>query len=470
MRLALLNGLIQALKKVNRPGTFCVSGAVPVVLPGLVVDGVGAVALPLTAAQAKELRAKCEQAPYGKGQETLVDTSVRRVWRLTPDQFKLTNPQWQPFLDGIVAAVQKELGLDTHKLRSHLYDLLLYEPGSFFLPHKDGEKLDRMVATLVIVLPSSHQGGALIVRHDGQEKTIDFSDSATASFQIQYGAFYADCEHEVRPLKDGHRLCLIYNLILTKGKKGIAAPRPGEHIDAVAAVLGRWAAESGPRKLVVSLDHQYIADGLAWDTLKGADRARADVLAAAARRAGCKAYLALLTFYEMGSAEGGYDDRGGPYSRRRGRYDECEDELAGDEGDIAGQYTMDDLIESTLTADHLQDQSGQGLPFDALGVDEDELLDPAALTHVKPNEQFEGYTGNAGMMLERWYRHAAIVLWPERHHFAILCDGFGPRAVPLLNQLVGEFQHAKGAKAAALKEQCTALAPPSSSSGRNSPT
>src|SRR5207248_10382586 len=127
-----------------------------------------------TAKQAKELKKHCEEAPYGKGEETLVDTSVRRVWRLTPEHFSLTNPDWEPFLQQTVHKVQEELGLEEQKLESHLYDLLLYEPGSFFLPHRDGEKLDRMVATLVIVLPSSFQGGELVVRHEGQEKTIDF--------------------------------------------------------------------------------------------------------------------------------------------------------------------------------------------------------------------------------------------------------------------------------------------------------
>ncbi len=81
MRPALVKDLAKALKQVDRPGTFCVSGAVPAVLPGFVVKEVGPIALPLTAAQAKELRGQCEQAPYGKGEKTLVDTSVRRVWR-----------------------------------------------------------------------------------------------------------------------------------------------------------------------------------------------------------------------------------------------------------------------------------------------------------------------------------------------------------------------------------------------------
>lgn len=137
--------LLRALEKIDRPGSFCVVGGGPAPLPGLEVAALGPIGLPLTAGQAKELKKHCRQAPYGKGERTVVDTNVRRVWQLDPDRFSLTNPDWQFHLSETVRTVQRELGLDGEKLQSHLYNLLLYEPGSFFLPHRDGEKLDRMV-------------------------------------------------------------------------------------------------------------------------------------------------------------------------------------------------------------------------------------------------------------------------------------------------------------------------------------
>ena len=220
---------------------------------------------------------------------------------MEPDHFALKNPDWDRVIKEIVAKVQEELGLESQKLESHLYDLLLYEPGSFFLPHRDGEKLDRMVATLVVVLPSSFEGGELIVRHEGQEQTIDFGGPAGDAFHIHYAAFYADCEHEVRPLKKGHRLCLVYNLTLAKSKKSLSAPRDSEHIEAIAPLLRKWADEDeAAEKLGIALDHQYTEGGLTWDALKGTDRAKARVLAEAARQAGCRAYLALLTLHESG--------------------------------------------------------------------------------------------------------------------------------------------------------------------------
>jgi hypothetical protein len=446
MRKDISEQLSKALAKIDRPGSFCVSGSAPAVLPGLEVDGLGPVGFPLTADQAEELKKHCEQAPYGKGEETLVDTSVRRVWRMTPDRFTLTNPEWDRFVAETVRKVRKELGLERQKLESHLYDLLLYEPGSFFLPHRDGEKLDRMVATLVIVLPSAHRGGELVVRHDGQEQTIDFAGAPNSAFHVHFAAFYADCEHEIRPLREGHRLCLVYNLTLAKAKKSLSAPRVSEHIDKISPLLREWSADESARKLVVTLGHQYTEDGLAWDTLKGVDRVKAQVLAEAARRADCKAFLALLTFWESGSA---VDTGGYGYRRRRwggGYYAD----------DDSGPHEMDEVFDSSLTATHLCDREGETLPVDELSVEEDELLDPEALRDVVPEEDYEGYTGNEGMTLERWYRHAAILLWPERRYFDVLCDDDSRKILPLLKRMVTQWQSSPEDEA--LKAQCLALA------------
>jgi hypothetical protein len=182
------------------------------------------------------------------------------------------------------------------------------------LPHRDGEKLGRMVATLVIVLPSVHEGGKLVVRHEGQEVELDLSGKET-QFHTQFAAFYADCEHEVLPLRSGYRLCLVYNLTLAKSKASIVAPRSREHVEQIAAMLEEWSQSGDSDKLAVLLSHRYTRDGLSWDALKGVDRAQAKILAAAAEQAECRAHLALVTLWESGSAEpANYSPR-----RRRGR-------------------------------------------------------------------------------------------------------------------------------------------------------
>ena len=119
-------------------------------------------------------------------------------------------------------------------------------------------------------------------------------------------------EHEIRPIKSGFRLALVYNLALAKSKRTIAAPTSGEPIAAVGRILQRWkdqagkgGPEKGKRNAAVLLDHENTEAGLAIDTLKGVDRAKADVLFAAASRTGCDASLALVTYWQSGAAQGG---------------------------------------------------------------------------------------------------------------------------------------------------------------------
>jgi hypothetical protein len=71
-----------------------------------------------------------------------------------------------------------------------------------------------MFGSLVIVFPTPHEGGALLLRHRGREWTFD-SGKALATKEepsIGYAAFFSDIEHEVAPVISGHRITLTYNL------------------------------------------------------------------------------------------------------------------------------------------------------------------------------------------------------------------------------------------------------------------
>ena len=82
------------------------------------------------------------------------------------------------------------------------------------------EKSPGMFGTLVVVLPSLHRGGELVIRHAGCEVIIDLSRSEIS--KLAFAAFYADCEHEVRPITEGNRICLVYNLIRALLKRSSA--------------------------------------------------------------------------------------------------------------------------------------------------------------------------------------------------------------------------------------------------------
>jgi len=69
-----------------------------------------------------------------------------------------------------------------------------------------------MFGTLVIQMPSDYEGGQLTVFHRGKETEYNFS-GPEACYNFYFAAFYADCQHEIKPVTKGYRLCLIYNLL-----------------------------------------------------------------------------------------------------------------------------------------------------------------------------------------------------------------------------------------------------------------
>ena len=174
----------------------------------------------------------------------------------------------------VVDAVKRDLGI-RGKVTAELYKLLVYEKGSFFKPHRDTEKIPGMFGTLVVCLPSRHEGGTLILEHDGQTKQIDFGGK-DSEFQTRYVAFYADCRHEVTPVKSGYRVCLVYNLA-SAGKKQPEAPHHAAAVAEAAQLLKElFSAPEPSNKLAIPFAHQYTEAGLDPKQLKGVrNRARA---------------------------------------------------------------------------------------------------------------------------------------------------------------------------------------------------
>ena len=86
---SLTTELAEILHTVQRPGDFYTTGTTDIFAPRLEVAGVGPIALPLLPVQAQQLIAVAEQAPYGQGEATLIDTEVRRTWQIDPERVQI---------------------------------------------------------------------------------------------------------------------------------------------------------------------------------------------------------------------------------------------------------------------------------------------------------------------------------------------------------------------------------------------
>ena len=446
----LTDQLATLLSTVRTPGDFCTAGTRAMPLPGLVVEGVGPVALPLLQVQADQLIAIAERAPYGRGEETLIDTDVRRTWQIAPERVRIDGRHWAEGLAAIVEQVRTGLGV-TGTVVAELYKLLVYDRGSFFVSHRDTEKAPGMFATLVIALPSHHAGGELLVRHQGRELRLGLQcpDPGDAAF----AAFYADCTHEVLPVTAGCRLVLVYNL-LRKGAGKL--PRPPSYQAETAGVAGQlrqWsdgkrvagdaagaAAElvpgDSPDKLVYPLEHAYTPAELSFQALKGADAAVAAVLVDAAAQAGCDLHVALMTVEESGSAE----QTGYSQSHRWGRD-------GGDDED----FEIGEVFDRSLILSHWALPDGRAAGLGPIPFADTEISPADALQDMEPDEQyFQEATGNEGASFDRTYRRAALVLWPQHARLAVLNQAGLAATLPWLDLLAGQWQEEGGQKGSAL--------------------
>ncbi|KAF1918429.1 hypothetical protein BDU57DRAFT_528829 [Ampelomyces quisqualis] len=264
--------------------------------PGIVVKNLGIIGLPLSVREAKAIAGECKQATFGKGDQTLVDESVRKTWELDASDFTCSNPIWPATLDELAQQSLQDLGVDA-MAHAEPYKLLLYEEGAFFKAHRDTEKVPGMFGTLVVCLPSLHEGGSVRLVHGKEEHTIE--TAAGSAFMMTTLAWYSDVQHEIVPVTSGYRLVLTYNLIQDQSApKQTAAALDASHTK-LGLLLKAWtSAYSCPNLLVYPLDHQYTPTSLSLQNLKGQDAAKGRYLEALCSKNGAYWFLARMTRQE----------------------------------------------------------------------------------------------------------------------------------------------------------------------------
>ena len=432
-------------------GSFSAQLPVPAHFLHLEVTGVGPVILPVRAPQAKKLIAVARPAMFGRGEETLTDTKVRDTWEISPDQVRLGGPGWTALMDSALEHFRDELGLPSAtRLRAEPHSMLVYGKGQFFLPHQDSEKEDAMVGTLVVSLPSAHTGGELVVGHAGKSKAYRASKE-----QLTFVAFYADCRHEVTPVRSGYRVTLTFNL-LCGDKTPTQAAGPvtelaqclTEHFTTPATPRYGGRDLDPPKRLVYLLDNEYSERGLKRNRLKGVDAERAALLRAAAERAGCEAVLALAEVRETWDAWPSDEDPWDDYHYYEEDEDEDEDDVYRDRGGSNDDYQLNDLIDDEITLGWWTSPDGAGGEPVWLHVPDSEVCATTPSVDLTPcQSEYEGYMGNYGNTLDRWYRRAAVVVWPQDRAFAARAEAGSQWALSELHARIqaGDLQGARAA-------------------------
>ncbi|GAQ89541.1 hypothetical protein KFL_005340060 [Klebsormidium nitens] len=128
------------------------------------------------------------------------------------------------FLQPIMKHIQERMA---HGARISLlpYKINVYGEGGFFKRHVDSPRdVKNMIGTLVVCLPSEHEGGELVVSHGGVDHVFDFAPRSGDRERVQWAAMYGDCVHEVKEVKRGFRATLTFSIIQEEEPKEEESP------------------------------------------------------------------------------------------------------------------------------------------------------------------------------------------------------------------------------------------------------
>ena len=160
-----------------------------------------------------------------------------------------------------------------------------------------------MFASLVIQLPSSFKGGDIRVSHQGKTMTLD--SSVGCNRLLKYSAFYSDCMHELLPVTEGWRMCLVYNVVCPTPEKvpEEAFRRENATLETLRRVCKEWR-ESGspPSVLGYSLENPYKLQECGFGYLKGHDRVVGTVMRDATDEDGSPLFDVRLVVFDVSIA------------------------------------------------------------------------------------------------------------------------------------------------------------------------
>ncbi|KAL4966506.1 uncharacterized protein BDV14DRAFT_171208 [Aspergillus stella-maris] len=206
-------------------GTFCASDFSDVVLnPGLEIDGVGPVGLPISPSCVEAIARVATPCLIPEG---ILDAGqASGTFELSRDAFRCRNPAWDLQLSIFVKDAIAAFGLATtqFEVRAEAHKCLFWKEGLSFVPTSSAFD-DGLFGTLAVCLPVKHHGGDWLFQRRGESHR--FCTSNTSEFGFSWAVWSPFTTLHANPVISGHRIILIYNLIHLPSARILAAQESG---------------------------------------------------------------------------------------------------------------------------------------------------------------------------------------------------------------------------------------------------
>ena len=104
-----LGKLEKLLEKLRTSSQFYSTGVRQLAMPTITIEGIGRLSFPILEVQTERLVAKAQRAPFGRGEKTVTDLSVRKVWQLPAEAVTVIGNAWKTTMDEILKTVRPPL-------------------------------------------------------------------------------------------------------------------------------------------------------------------------------------------------------------------------------------------------------------------------------------------------------------------------------------------------------------------------
>ncbi|TFK65501.1 hypothetical protein BDN72DRAFT_801082 [Pluteus cervinus] len=446
----------RVLSKFTFDGAFGVSESFPSApSPGLVIEGIGSIGLPLKEGDATRICALSEsgaQPHKGAKEASKKAKDLKAMWEVHPSKISFKNTSWASYVEkAIVPFVCKGLGLVVTPT-CELSKLSLYGSHSSSQLTETAQLSEGVFATIAILLPSRYTGGRICISHASETAEVDLPKGSNLRTNII--AWYLEAQRVVQPIESGYQLTLSYNLVHNIHNQPIPSiPSTDELSRTIRHILQKWENNKYPRgegttadPLVYLLkDHQQhmIANGVT--TLSGRDAHKVKTVQRVAEKLGFVVYLGNLELVIRGFPEDTrYLDYYSP-PRKRSRYDydyygmgygdSDEDMSSEDDYDPYMAFSgrsgvdMEEETERTLRITLMAKVDGGRIGTSEFDIKETSIVQKNPFNGVDPDERKGGDMGRsrcAGNQLEYYYRRSVLILLRKENVTDFLFSAYGP--------------------------------------------
>jgi hypothetical protein len=257
-----------------------------------------------------------------------------------------------------------------------------------------------MFGTLMICLPSAHEGGEVRVEYNGEPMVLGGSNANRPSF----ACWYSDVTHEVLPVKSGYRCVLTYNLATRPDSTRPTASALNLTKVPLRNALEEWIKDSAslktsnvPNHIYDPLGYRYSKPPASLKDLNPTDSARIYLFKGFARQLPFEIFLAVLEKNEFG-----------PITREYERKQMDSDYSGSGTDSMASYHELDEVEETTYTVRSLHTLYGETIASD-FQFDLSLCLEPDPFEDLD-NHSEECYEESASHR----FRRSALVIVPHK--------------------------------------------------------